>query len=146
MRKQLRLLFFSSIALSLAATPLSAAEGKPGWQAEWEKTIAAAEKEGQITIYAPPGKQYQDAVTTFSQYYPKIKLTYVPGSGSSNAQKLMAERRAGKELPDVPGWGWSNAQNLMAGRRGGKFLREVFFGGGGTLIEVLFGGKAPEPM
>ena len=122
MRQQLRLLFFSFIALSLAATPLSAAEGKPGWQAEWEKTIAAAEKEGQITIYAPPGKQYQDAVTTFSQYYPKIKLTYVPGSGSSNAQKLMAERRAGKYLPDV------------------------FIGGSGTLIEVLFAGKVLEPM
>src|SRR5581483_340142 len=81
------------IVFLLLGAPLYAAEGKPGWQAEWEKTIAGAEKEVQITIYAPPGKQYQDAVTAFSQYYPKIKLTYVPGSGASNAQKLMAERR-----------------------------------------------------
>jgi len=119
MAKRLRssLLF---LALIFTAAPLSAAQS--GWEAEWEKTIAAAEKEGQITIYAPPGKQYQDAVTTFSQYYPKIKLTYVPGSGSNNAQKLMAERRAG------------------------KYLADVFIGGSGTLIEVLFAGKVLDPM
>jgi len=60
----------SSSLLALAAALVTvaavfAADSKPGSQAEWEKTIAAAEKEGQITIYAPPGKQYQDAVTMF---------------------------------------------------------------------------------
>ena len=120
MKTALSIIAFLGFILFGAA--LFAAEGKAGSQAEWEKTIAAAEKEGQITIYAPPGKQYQDAVTSFSHYYPKIKLTYVPGSGSSNAQRLMAERRAG------------------------KYLTDVFIGGSGTLIEVLFAGKVLEPM
>ena len=122
MCEPLRSLLFAFAAVLVTAAAVFAADAKPSWQAEWEKAIAAAEKEGQITIYAPPGKQYQDAVTSFSQYYPKIKLNYVPGSGSSNAQKLMAERRAGKYLPDV------------------------FIGGSGTLIEVLFAGKVLEPM
>src|SRR5712692_9098252 len=92
------------------------------WKQDWEKTVAAAEKEGQITIYAPPGKQYQDAVTSFQQYYPKIKLNYVPGSGTNNAQRLLTERRAG------------------------KYLVDTFIGGSGTLIEVLYKGAVLEPI
>jgi iron(III) transport system substrate-binding protein len=99
-----------------------AAAAKAGWEAEWEKTVAAAEKEGQLTLYAPPGKQYQDAITSFQQYYPKIKLGYVPGSGTNNAQRLLTERRAE------------------------KYLADIFIGGSGTMIEVLYKGKVLEPI
>ena len=30
---------------------VTAAETKPGWQVEWEKTVEAATKEGQVTVY-----------------------------------------------------------------------------------------------
>jgi iron(III) transport system substrate-binding protein len=113
------------IALALLVFPLPrarAAADKAGWEAEWKKTVADAEKEGQITIYAPPGKQYQDAITLFQQYYPKIKLNYVPGSGTNNAQRLLTERRAG------------------------KYLVDTFIGGSGTLIEVLYKGAVLEPL
>jgi len=93
-----------------------------GWEAEWKQTVAAAEKEGQVTLYAPPGTQYQDAINSFQQYYPKIKLNYVPGSGTNNAQRLLSERRAGKYLPDV------------------------FVGGSGTMILVLYKGGVLEPI
>jgi ABC-type Fe3+ transport system substrate-binding protein len=63
--------------------------------------LAGAEKEGQVTVYAPPGKQHQDALMTFQEVYPKIKLNYVPGSGADNSQRLLAERRAGKYLADA---------------------------------------------
>jgi iron(III) transport system substrate-binding protein len=108
--------------VSFPIAPATAASAKAGWETEWEKTVAAAEKEGQLMFYAPPGKQYQDAVTTFRKYYPKIKLIYVPGSGTNNAQRLLTERRAG------------------------KFLADIFIGGSGTLIEVLYKGKVLEPI
>lgn len=89
---------------------------------DWEKTVAAAEKEGQVTLYGPPGVNYQNAIMAFQEAYPKIKLVYVPGSGSSNAQRMLAERRAG------------------------KYLADVFVGGSGTLILVLYNGGILDPL
>ena len=57
-------------------------------QSEWEKTIAAAEQEGQVTVYGAPGITYQNAMGAFQERFPKIRLLYVPGSGSNNAQAL----------------------------------------------------------
>jgi iron(III) transport system substrate-binding protein len=65
-------------------------------KAEWERAIAAAEQEGQVTIYGPPGITYQNAINAFQDAFPKIKLVYVAGSGTNNAQRLVTERRAGK--------------------------------------------------
>ncbi len=101
---------------------LTAADGAAAWQQEWQKTIASAEKEGQVTVYGPPGKNYQDAIASFQESYPRINLSYVPGSGTNNAQRLLTERRAGKYLPDV------------------------FVGGSGTLVLVLFKGGVLEPI
>ena len=118
-------IIFLAAALSPGAPHIAsarAADAKPGWEAEWQKTVAAAEKEGQLTVYGPPVKVYQDAVMTFQQAYPKIKINYTPGSGSNNAQRLLTERRAG------------------------KFLVDAFIGGSGTLIEVLYRGKFLEPI
>ncbi|HEX9445374.1 MAG TPA: extracellular solute-binding protein [Candidatus Binatia bacterium] len=116
-------IFFLAAALSPGALqPARAADAKSGWEAEWQKTVAAAEKEGQLTVYGPPVKVYQDAVMTFQQAYPKIKINYTPGSGTNNAQRLLTERRAG------------------------KYLVDTFIGGSGTLIEVLYRGKILEPI
>jgi len=75
-----------------------------------------------VTVYGPPGVDYQNAIGAFQESFPKIKLVYVPGSGSNNAQRLVTERRAE------------------------KFLADLFIGGSGTLIEVLFGGNLLEPI
>jgi len=105
-----------------APSPAAAAAPKQEWQLEWEKTIAAAEKEGQITLYGPPGINYQNAIGAFQDSFPKIKLVYVPGSGTNNAQRLVTERRAG------------------------KYLADLFIGGSGTLIEVLYDGSLLDPL
>ena len=101
---------------------LRAADGAAAWQQEWQRTVASAEKEGQVTVYGPPGRQYQDAISSFQESYPKIKLNYVPGSGTNNAQRLLTERRAGKYVPDV------------------------FVGGSGTMVLLLFKGGVFEPI
>ena len=71
------------------------------WKADWEKTLAAAREEGGIRVYGPPGIQYINALETFKGVYPKIKMIYVPGSGSQHANRLGAERRAGKFIADI---------------------------------------------
>jgi len=112
------------IGLGLNLILLSAlrAQAQTDWKSAWEKSLAAAHAEGQVTVYAPPGKQYQDAIMSFQEYYPKIKLNYVPGSGTNNAQRLLTERRAG------------------------KYLADAFVGGSGTMILVLFKGGVLEQI
>jgi ABC-type Fe3+ transport system substrate-binding protein len=100
----------------------SAAQTAADWKTDWERTLAAAVKEGQVTVYGPPGIEYQNALAAFQDVHPKIKLVYVPGSGSDNAQRLLAERRAG------------------------KYFADAFVGGSGTLVLVLFNGGLLDPL
>ncbi|HEY3303292.1 MAG TPA: extracellular solute-binding protein [Candidatus Binatia bacterium] len=93
-----------------------------GWEAEWKKTLSAAEKEGQVAVYGPPGNEYQDAITSFQERYPKIKLNYVPGSGNANSQRLLTERRAE------------------------KYLADLFISGSGTLVLVIHKAGILEPI
>ena len=77
-----------------------AAESKPTWQAEWERTVKAAEEEGQLTVYiAGYGALIDSGV--FQKAYPKIKVTSVTGSGTQLAPRIVAERRGEKYLVDV---------------------------------------------
>src|SRR3989338_9883207 len=67
--------FFLLVA-SLAVSLLSTAEvrGQSSWQKEWEATLAAAEREGQIDIAGPPGDSFRKAIVdSFTKTYPKIK-------------------------------------------------------------------------
>jgi iron(III) transport system substrate-binding protein len=75
-----------------------AAEAKPGWQLEWEKTLAAAKKEGQVAVYI---SGYEEVLPDFQKEYPEIKVISVTGRGSQVSQRLLAERRGEKFLADV---------------------------------------------
>ena len=113
----------SSVAITfLFLLHLGAVDIAQAQTQDWEKTVAAAEKEAQVTVYGPPGTTYQNAITAFQDAYPKIKLVYVSGSGTNNSQRLVTERRAG------------------------KYLADLFIGGSGSLIEVLFDGNLLEPI
>lgn len=99
-RDNRRVLIRAAVSLFLL-TLAGHASAQSDWKKEWERTVAAGEKEGQVTVYGPPGRQYQDAISSFSESQRRIKLNYVPGSGTDNAQRLFAERRAGKYLADA---------------------------------------------
>ena len=98
-----------------------AAESKPTWQAEWERTVKAAEEEGQLTIYIAGYGAILDA-GVFQKAFPKIKVTLVPGIGTQLAPRIVAERRAE------------------------KFLADVYNGGGTSLYQVLYLGKMLDPI
>ena len=71
------------------------------WKQDWDKTVAAAEKEGEVTIYGQSRAGVGKAILAFKDAYPKIKINFVGGSGSDLAKKIMAEHRAGKHLVEL---------------------------------------------
>ncbi len=82
----------------MAAADARAAAARAAWQAEWEKTVAAAKKEGQVAVYI---SGYEEILPEFQKDYPDIKVLPVTGRGSQIGQRLLAERRAEKYLADV---------------------------------------------
>lgn len=103
------------LSLLIALSLPSSSDAQSDWKREWERVLAAGEKEAQVTVYAPPGKQYQEALMAFQDAYPKIKLNYLPGSGADNSQRLLAERRAGKYFADAMISGSGTAPLLAKG-------------------------------
>jgi iron(III) transport system substrate-binding protein len=77
-------------------------EGRPAWRAEWERTVEAAKKEGQVSIYGTDPLLLITDSGVFQKAYPGIKIvTVAPGTGNQAMQRLVAERRAGKYLADI---------------------------------------------
>jgi iron(III) transport system substrate-binding protein len=74
--------------------------GEASWQAEWEKTIAAAKREGQLTIYGQSGDE-RIYVEAFQKAFPSVRVAYTSGRLSELVSRIMTERRAGKYLPDI---------------------------------------------
>lgn len=110
------------LILGLCSSGFShAAESMSTWQAEWERTVKAAEEEGQLTVYIAGYGALIDS-GLFQKVYPKIKVTSVTGSGSQLAPRIVAERRAE------------------------KYLADVYSGGGGSLYQSLYLGKMLDPL
>ncbi len=78
----------------------SSAPAQNQWKEEWEKTLRAAEAEGQLTLYGCC-YEYDRIVEVFKKKYPRIKVAAVLGSGNQLATRILAERRGEKYLPDV---------------------------------------------
>ncbi|HYT57780.1 MAG TPA: extracellular solute-binding protein [Verrucomicrobiae bacterium] len=86
------------LILSCSVNFALAAQAKSTWQQEWEKTLEAAKKEGQVAVYI---SGYEEILPDFQKEYPEIKVNAVTGRGSQIGQRLLAERRAEKYLADV---------------------------------------------
>ncbi len=99
--------------------PTLAAESK--WQAEWDRTVRAAEQEGQVSV-SIGGYGALIEFGAFQKAYPKIKVNYITGAGTDITQRIVAERRAG------------------------KYLLDVYNGGGVSLHQTLYLGKMLEPI
>lgn len=89
--------------VATAPSPVSVKpETRAGWEAEWEKTLAGARKEGRVVVYGPPGSDTRQALTDgFKKAYPYIQVEYVGAPGSAHIAKVKAERRAGLYLVDL---------------------------------------------
>lgn len=116
----LAVIFIAFLCLARAGF---AAESKPAWQNDWEKTVAAAEKEGQLTPYIfENGPVTVETVQAFEKTFPKIKVNQLRGRGNDLGPRIIAERRAG------------------------KYLADIFTGGKGTAHATLYIGKVLDPV
>lgn len=91
-----------SLQILLEVGSVRAGEAKPSWQVEWEKTVEAAKKEGQVNAtLSGTWREILDA-GVFQKRYPEIKVVTMVGRGSGDIiPRMLAERRAGKYLLDV---------------------------------------------
>ena len=101
-----RLLF---VLFVLSAGSVRSAYAQDSWQTEWERTLKAAEQEGQV-VYSGCGSH--DFLKEFQKQFPKIKLVSVSLSCTQLVSRIMAERRAGKYLADVVRFGLTSAHSF----------------------------------
>lgn len=95
---------FSLLILASSAaswTELSAVEAAP-WQVEWEKTLAAAKKEGRLVAGIPASAELRKGIEeVFRSRFPGIELELIPSRGPSNANKILSEHKAGVRYFDL---------------------------------------------
>ena len=104
-----RAVYFLALAILFECGAALAASAGPS-QEEWDRTIKAAEKEGQLTLYANEG--IEGSVNDFQKRFPKIKVILISGRSGQLVTRLMAERRAGKFLADIAKLGTGSASAL----------------------------------
>ncbi len=100
-RKWLTLISSLVCWISVSSVQISnAADSRPAWQFEWDKTVKAAEEEGALVIYMTQAFEpvFRDA---FQKKFPKIKVTMATGRGPELSQRVMSERRADKFAVDL---------------------------------------------
>lgn len=96
---------------------------RPGWQAEWDRVLAAARKEGKVVVFGPPGAAARRALTEdFQKSFAGIEVEYTGITGSKLSPRILAERRAG------------------------QYLVDVHVGGTGTIVQSLLPERALDPV
>ena len=105
------LMLFPAWAIFIPQTALAIEVNTP-WQGEWDKTVKAAEQEGQVVLYSL--SEIGDAIanTGFQRKFPRIKISVVTARGGEHVSRLMAERRAGRFLADIGNLGNTSPYTL----------------------------------
>jgi len=74
---------------------------QPKWQAEWQRVIEAAKKEGQLSLYGGQEITHPEIIAAFNKEFPFIKITSASGRAADMMTRIVAERRAEKYLADI---------------------------------------------
>jgi len=115
MKQRIYSLIITLVMIVVGYAPMAAAD-------EWEKVLAAAKKEGTVSVIGPVGSDRHDLLTlSFEKKY-GIKVDYWSDRGSGIGPKITAERNAG------------------------KFLWDVFIGGTTTALTVTLPGGMLDPI
>src|ERR1700746_286962 len=66
----------------------------------WEQIVAAAKKEGSVTVIGPQGNETRDALTRgFQTRYPEINVEFMSMAGNQIGPKLLNELTASRFTP-----------------------------------------------
>ena len=88
------------IAVSLGSLVSSAAMAQSAQS--WEQILAAAKKEGTVSVIGPQGSETRDALTlAFQKKYPDIRVELQSMAGNQIGPKLFNELAAGRNSTDV---------------------------------------------
>ncbi|MGE5539498.1 MAG: ABC transporter substrate-binding protein [Gemmatimonas sp.] len=100
----MKTLFRTALALAasafIAASAVAQTTPAKDWKTEWDKTVAAANKEGALVISAPSGQIWREQLMTFNKAYPNIKLELTPAASRDFWPRVIKEREAGQSLWD----------------------------------------------
>lgn len=107
------------LLMVLGGSYVEAQPATAGSQRDWEKTLRAAEREGQVAVYtATRGGALR--MEAFKKKYPKIKFVTVSITPAQVSQRVLAERRARKYLVDVVNTGADPNNQLFYPARDGS--------------------------
>ncbi|MGH7834298.1 MAG: hypothetical protein ACREQK_11685, partial [Candidatus Binatia bacterium] len=94
-----RILIVNLLVLTVATFGIAAES--PKWKDEWQRTIEAAKKEGQVALYGGQEISHPDILAAFNKEFPFIKVLTAAGRAGDLMARVVAERRAEKYLVDV---------------------------------------------
>ena len=108
--------FPGALLTCLLPLTVNAADSKAPWQAQWDKTVAAAKKEGRLNFYV--GRYGSEKLLAeFTKEFPEIKITPTNGAGNSLGTRIVSEARAGTMLADLySGGAVTNFEILYKGK------------------------------
>ncbi len=93
------LFVFVGLACGGQATPASSSN--PPWQDDWDKTLAAAKKEGSVVVYhAPFGEAREVLQKVFKEKY-GIHIEFLTGRTGDLVSRIITERKAGIYSADM---------------------------------------------
>jgi iron(III) transport system substrate-binding protein len=111
-----KVIMLAFVLLLHLSTELHGADTMSQREQEWNRTVRAAEQEGEVVIssLSEVGEVFTHG--GFQKKFPKIKLTVVSARGGEQVTRVMAERRAGKFLIDVGNMGNTSPYRLYQAR------------------------------
>jgi iron(III) transport system substrate-binding protein len=82
--------------------PLSAAvRAQPAWQSEWEKTLAAAKREGKVVVGIPPSSELRKELEPAFKTRFGFELEIFAATGPQIANRVVTEGKAGVRYFDT---------------------------------------------
>ena len=88
-----------TLCAMLAGGSAAAQQDWPG-KVEWDKTVAAAKKEGRVVISGPVGNSWREVLTSFTKDY-GIRVDFTAAHGADFWPRYEQEQKLGKSLWDL---------------------------------------------
>jgi iron(III) transport system substrate-binding protein len=97
MQRSKRIFLVLALAATISPAPIHAAE----WQREWERTLAAAKKEGTIVVGIPASSELRNAIGSKFKEKFGIAPDLFPGRGPENVTRILSEYKAAVRYFDI---------------------------------------------
>src|SRR3974390_876171 len=88
---------FAAVAMTLTVL-MQSPPARADWKADWDATVAAANKEGALVLSVPSGRAWRDALAKFQDAYPAIKTEMTPVASRDFWPRIVKEHAAGQYI------------------------------------------------